>query len=95
MPSTKIIPAVEARTHLGEIMKQAFKQGKHFIVQKSGIEMIAIISANEYAKIMEEREERFKILNKIKTKIPDVPVEGVENDIAKAVKAVRRKSKNA
>jgi len=88
--TTKIIPALEARVHLGEIMKQSFKNGARFIVEKSGIPMIAILSANEYRRFFQEREERFKILDSIKSGLPDISSEEIEKDVSTAIKAVRK-----
>ena len=90
MAAAKVIPAVEARVHLGEIMKRSFKKGERFIVEKSGIPMIAIVSADEYTRIIQEREEQFKIFDEIKSKVPDVPPEKVEKDVQKALRAVRK-----
>ena len=90
--TTKTIPAVEARVHLGELMKRSFKKGERFIVEKSGIPMIAILNANEYIQIIQEREERFKILNRIKAKLPDIPAEEAEKDVLKAIQAIRRRN---
>lgn len=87
----KTIPAVQARIHLGAIMKRAFKNGDHYIVEKSGIPMVAILNANEYMQIVQEREERFKILKNIKAKIPFFPPEEVEEDVRRAVKDIRKK----
>ena len=91
MASAKVIPAVEERVHLGEIMKRSFKKGDRFIVEKAGIPMIAILSANEYTRFIQEREEQFKIFSKIRSKVPDVPVKEVEKDVSKAIQAVRKK----
>ena len=88
----KVIPAVEARVHLGEIMKRSFKKGERFIVEKSGIPMIAILSAEEYTRIIQEREEQFKIFDKIKSNVPDVSPEKVQKDVTKAIRAIRKKS---
>ncbi|MDO9513565.1 MAG: hypothetical protein Q7J59_03015 [Elusimicrobiota bacterium] len=88
--TTKTIPALEARVHLGEIMKQSFKNGARFIVEKSGIPMIAILNANEYRQFFQEREERFKIMDRIRTKLPNIPAEEVEKDIRATIKAVRK-----
>ncbi|MBL7081301.1 MAG: type II toxin-antitoxin system Phd/YefM family antitoxin [Candidatus Omnitrophica bacterium] len=87
---TKTIPAVEARIHFGEIMKRAFKKGERFIVEKSGIPMIAILSANEYMQFIQEREEQFQIIDRIKARLPDIPAEEVENDVRHAVQAIRK-----
>ena len=86
----KIIPAVKARIHLGEIMKKVFKKEERVIVEKSGIPMVAILSADEYRIIVQEREERFKILDRIKAKIPNISSQEIEDDVTVAVKSVRK-----
>jgi len=91
MVTAKVIPAVEARVHLGEIMKRSFKKGDRFIVEKAGIPMIAILSADEYTRFILEREEQFKIFGRIRSKTPDVPAEEIEKDVSEAMRAVRKK----
>ena len=91
MADVKVIPAVEARVHLGAIMKRAFKKGDRFIVEKAGIPMIAILSADEYTRVIQEREEKFKIFDEIRSKAPGVPLKEVEKDVNKAIQAVRKK----
>ena len=91
MLAAKVIPAVEARVHLGEIMKKSFKTGERFIVEKAGIPMIAILSANEYTRLIQEREEQFKIFDKIKSQVPDIPAEEVEKDVNKTIRTIRKK----
>lgn len=87
----RIIAAVKARVHFGEIMKRAFKKGEHFIVEKSGIPMVAILNANEYMRFFQEREEHFKILKSIQAKIPSFPPEQVQGDVQKAIEAIRKR----
>lgn len=87
--TSKTIPAVQARIHLGEIMKRAFK-GERFIVEKSGIPMVVILNAAEYMRLIQEREERFKTIDRIKAKIPYTSAKEVENDINKTIKKVRK-----
>ena len=89
--TVKTIPALEARVHLGEIMKKSYKNGDRFIIEKSGIPMVVILNANEYTRVIEEREERFKILEQIKTKIPDIPSEEIKKDIEKTIQTIRKK----
>ena len=89
----KTVPAVEARVHFGEIIKKSFKKGDRFTVEKLGIHMVVILNANEYAqyaRMAEEREERFKILDRIKSAIPGTPSHKVEKDIHEAIEAVRK-----
>ena len=90
----KTIPALKARTHLGEIMQRSYKKGERFIVEKAGIPMVVILNAREYeefARMMEEREERFKILDRMKDKIPLKASDEIESDVNEALDAVRQK----
>ena len=43
--------------------------------------MVVILNANEYERIIQERDERFKILDRIKAKLPDISSEEVEKDV--------------
>lgn len=89
MAAVRVIPAVEARVHLGEIMKRSFKKGERFIVEKAGIPMIVILSVEEYSRLIRDREEEFKIFDKIRSNIPDIPAEEMEKDVNKAIQAIR------
>lgn len=91
MAAIRTIPAVEARTHLGDIMKRSFKTGERVIVEKSGIPMIVILSADEYGRLIQEREERFKIFDRIRAKAPNISSEEVDEDIRKTIISVRKK----
>ena len=44
---TKTIPALEARTQLGQIMKEVQGGRVRVLVEKSGVPMVGIISAEE------------------------------------------------
>lgn len=93
----KTIPALEARNHFGEIMKLSMIQGDNFIVEKSGIPMVAIINVQNYEKykqLMEEREKDFQILDKIRSQMPEMTEEKIQRLVNESIKAVR-KSKNA
>ena len=86
----KIIPAVEARIHLGEIMKRAYKKGERFTVEKSGIPMVVILPAHEYESLIQEHEERFKILDRIQSQLPSLSEKEVSEDVQNAIQTVRK-----
>ena len=87
----KAIPAVEARVHFGEIIMKSFKDGERFIVEKAGIPMVVIMNAREYERIIQEREERFKLLDQFKMNLPDVSEEEIRKDVSQAMSRVRKK----
>lgn len=86
----KRIPALEARTHLGEIMKEVQGGKVRVLVEKSGIPMVGIISAEEFQRVIAEREARFQIVDRIRSRMPRVPGTEVERDVREALKDVRR-----
>ncbi|MBI3312017.1 MAG: type II toxin-antitoxin system prevent-host-death family antitoxin [Candidatus Omnitrophica bacterium] len=91
MAELKTIPAVEARIHLGDIMRRVFQHGERFVVERSGLPMVVILNANDYRELVQEREERFKVLDQIRAKLPTLPAEDVARDVRDAVRAVRKR----
>jgi len=94
MPSsvkTKTIPALKARTHLGEIMKEVQGGRTRVLVEKSGVPMVGIISAEEFRRMIAEREARFDVVDRIRSRMPAVPDAEIERDIRTALKDVRRR----
>ena len=87
--TVETIPAVRARTHFGEIMKKSYKKGARFIVEKSGIPMVVILNAQDYARMVEAGEERFKILDRIKSKLPKVSEDDISEDVSNQAGAPR------
>ena len=88
---TKTIPALEARTHLGEIMKEVQGGRVRVLVEKSGIPMVGIISAEEFQRLIAEREARFEVVDRIRSRIPTVPDTEAQRDVQEALKRARRR----
>ena len=88
---TKTIAALEARTHLGEIMKEVQGGRVRVLVEKSGIPMVGIISAEEFQRLVAEREARFEVVDRIRSRIPTVPDTEVQRDVQEALKRARRR----
>ncbi len=87
----KTIPALEARTQLGRLMKEVRRDGLRVLVEKAGVPMVGIISAEEFQRIVAEREARFAVLDRIRRRLPAVPERQIARDVAQAVKEVRRR----
>lgn len=51
------IPATTAHRQFGELIKRAFSGKEHFIVEKDGLPVVAILSMTEYEALMHEREQ--------------------------------------
>ncbi len=88
---TKTIPALEARTQLGQIMKQVQGGRVRVLVEKSGVPMVGIISAEEFRRVIVEREARFEVVDRIRRRLPSVTDTEVQRDVREALKRVRRR----
>ncbi|PYO58684.1 MAG: hypothetical protein DMD83_02715 [Candidatus Rokuibacteriota bacterium] len=88
---TKTIPALEARTQLGQIMKEVQGGRVRVLVEKSGVPMVGIISAEEFRRVIVEREARFEVVDRIRRRLPSVTDTEVQRDVRAALKQVRRR----
>jgi prevent-host-death family protein len=86
----RTIPALEARTQLGRLMKEV-RRGARVLVEKSGIPMIGMISAEEFQSLVAEREARFEVVERIRRRLPAVEEREVQRDVGWALKEVRRR----
>jgi prevent-host-death family protein len=85
----KKIGAREARNNFSELLGQVHFGGQVVIVERFGRPMVAVIPVEDYQQLIAEREARFQVLDEIRRRLPDLPVEEVEQDVAEAVGAVR------
>lgn len=56
MPVT--IAATELRRHFGDFLRRAFSGEEHFIVEREGFPVAAIISMKEYEEFIKDREQK-------------------------------------
>ncbi len=91
-PLTKTLKTTEARQQWSELLNEVFKGETRIVVEKSGVPVAAIVSAEDLARMTEyerKREERFKILDKIGAAFKDIPLEELEREVDKAVAQAR------
>ena len=87
----KKVPALQARTHLGEIMKEVQGGKVRVLVERAGVPMVGIISAEEFQRLIAEREARFQVVDRIRARLAALPDAEIERDVHAAVKDVRRR----
>ena len=86
---TKTIPALEVRTQLGRIMKDVHGGRVRVLVEKSGVPMVGIISAEEFQRVVTEREARFAVVDRIRRRVTSVPDAEIQRDVRVALKTRR------
>jgi prevent-host-death family protein len=95
-PMTKTIKASDARQQFSQLLNEVFREKSRVVVEKSGIPVAAIISAEDFkrlARLEQERAEQFKILDEIGDAFKDVPAEEIEREVKRAIAQVRQEKR--
>ncbi|MEW6681831.1 MAG: type II toxin-antitoxin system Phd/YefM family antitoxin [Nitrospirota bacterium] len=93
--TTQKIPALQARTRFGEILRNVQARHTRYLVEKGGIPVAGIISAEEFQRLIQEREARFQVIDEIRSGLPPVSEEEVVKDVSSAVSEVRAKRRGS
>ena len=92
------VKASEAREHFSQLINKVFRREARVIVEKSGIPVVAIVSAEDLRLLSEleaERDRRFELLDEIGEAFKGVPAEEIEREVAKAIAEARQKSRRS
>lgn len=91
-PMTQTMKASEARQQFSQLLNQVFRGETRVVVEKSGIPVAAIISAQDLeqlARFEAQREKDFAVIDEIRAALKDVPDEELEREVARAVADAR------
>ena len=94
---TQTMKASEARQQWSKVLNKVFKGQTRVVVEKSGIPVAAIVSAQEYQKlqqIKQQREKDFAVISKIRTAFKDQSPEQIQKNIDQAITDVRSERKH-
>ncbi len=84
------VSAMEARQKFDELLDMAYYRDEQIIIKREDKPMAAIISIQDYRQFLKQREQDFSVLDRVWAKVPDVPEDEVEADIAAAISEVRK-----
>jgi prevent-host-death family protein len=87
---TIVIGAREARRRFADLLGRVGYGGEVAIVERSGKPMMALIPIEVYERLVAEREARFQVLDRIRSKMPQIPAAEVEKDVNSAIDALRK-----
>lgn len=96
-PTTQTIKASEARQQFSQLLNKVFRREARVIVEKSGIPVAAIISAQDLERLErleEERERDFSVLDEMRAAFKDIPPEEIDREVAKAIAEVRQEQRS-
>ena len=92
-PMTQTMKASQARQEFSQLLNKVFRRETRVVVEKHGIPVAAIISAQDLERFTEleaERQARFQVLDEIHARNRDRDPDEVERDVAEVIAAMRR-----
>ena len=91
-PMIQTMKVSDARAQFSQVLNEVFRRQKRVLVEKSGIPVAALVSADdlELLQRMEaQRREDFKIVQESRAAFQDVPDEELQRQVNKAVAEAR------
>lgn len=87
----------DTKQQLSHVVNSVALGESRVVVEKSGLPVVAIISAEEYRRFLEldaERTSRFEAMGRISDAFADVPLPDLEREVDRAVEAVRERRRS-
>jgi prevent-host-death family protein len=91
-PITQTVKASEARAQWSQLINKVARRQVRVIVEKSGIPVAAIISAEDLERLSrfeQQRAERFSALQATREAFKDIPDDELEREVTRALEQVR------
>jgi prevent-host-death family protein len=91
-PMTQTMKASQARQEFSQLLNKVFRRETRVVVEKHGIPVAAIISAQDlerFTALEAERQARFQVLDEIHARNRDQDPDEVERDVAEEIAAMR------
>jgi prevent-host-death family protein len=82
-PTTQTMTVSDVKKSLSSLVNAVYRKETRIIVEKAGIPAAAIISAAELQRFLQyeqAREERFKVIDRVREAFKDVPPEEIERE---------------
>ena len=93
---TQTVKASEARAQWSQLINKVARRQARVIVEKSGIPVAAIVSADDLEqldRLEQQRREHFRALDESQAAFADVPPEEIEREVARAIAEVRAENR--
>lgn len=94
--TTVTMKASEARAQWSSLLNAVARRRTRVLVEKSGVPVAAIVSADDLerlARLDEERARDFAVIHEMRAAFADVSAEEIEREVAKAIAEVRAKKR--
>jgi prevent-host-death family protein len=84
----------DARQNFSQILNKVFQGKTRVLVEKSGIPVAGIVSAQDLERLNQldkQREKDFSVLDEMREAFGDVPAQEIDREVSQALAAARKK----
>lgn len=95
-PMTQTMKISEFKTQISSLVNRVYRKEARVVVEKSGIPVAALVSTADLARLDrldQERAERFKVLDEMRTAFKDVPPEETERETDRITAEIRAENR--
>ena len=93
-PMTQTMKISDVKNRLSRLVNEVYRKETRVLVEKSGIPVAALVSAEDLARLTrldQEREARFAVVDRMREAFQDVSPEEIEREAARSVAAARER----
>jgi prevent-host-death family protein len=97
-PMTQTMKISDVKNTLSSLVNKVYRKQTRVLVEKSGIPVAAIISADDLQRLFQlerEQEERFAVIDRMRETFKDVPAEEIEAETDRIIARNRAAVKEA
>jgi prevent-host-death family protein len=97
-PMTQNMNVSQARDQFSRVLDKVYRRQARVLVQKSGIPVAAIVSAQDLAELQRmeaKRKEAFKVIDRMRAAFADVPEEEIDREVDRAIAEIRAEDEAA
>jgi prevent-host-death family protein len=88
----------DVKSTLSSLVNEVYRREIRVLIEKSGIPVAALVSVedlNRIARLDQEREERFAVIERMREAFQDIPPEQIERDVVAIVREIREENESA
>ena len=91
-PMTQTMKISDVKSKLSSLVNEVYRKETRILVEKSGIPVAAIISADDLARLAQleqERDQRFAVIDRVRDAFRDVPAAEIEQETDRIIAGLR------
>jgi prevent-host-death family protein len=85
----KKITAVKARKNLGQLLEEVYYRGDHYVIERAGKPMAAVVPVWYLEEWLKRRERFFDMVDEVRQGQEGISPEAIEKDIQDAINTIR------